>query len=52
MGPEPSARSYLEEVFAEDLQGQPFLSNRSHWIRFLLVANERWHHEHVVPSLR
>lgn len=35
-------RSYLEGVFAADLDGQPLLSNNSKWINFLLVKNERW----------
>jgi anthraniloyl-CoA monooxygenase len=42
------ARTYLERVFANDLQGFPLLSNNSKWVNFLLVKNERWHHRNVV----
>jgi anthraniloyl-CoA monooxygenase len=45
---EEQTRRYLEQVFAQDLQGQPLLSNNSKWINFLLVKNERWFFENVV----
>jgi 2-polyprenyl-6-methoxyphenol hydroxylase-like FAD-dependent oxidoreductase len=35
-------------VFADDLAGAPLLTNRSNWIRFLLVKNRRWVNENVV----
>jgi len=41
-------RSYLEGVFAEDLQQNPLLSNNSKWINFLLVKNVHWRHENIV----
>jgi anthraniloyl-CoA monooxygenase len=41
-------RSYLENVFATDLDGQPLLSNNSKWINFLLVKNDSWFFENVV----
>ncbi len=41
-------RAYLEQVFAEDLDGQPLLSNNSKWIQFLLVKNQSWFFENVV----
>jgi anthraniloyl-CoA monooxygenase len=41
-------RTYLEEVFADDLDGQPLLSNNSKWINFLLVKNAHWSFENVV----
>ncbi len=35
---------YLERVFADDLQGQPLLSNDFvKWINFPLVTNEHWY---------
>lgn len=40
-------RTYLEEVFARDLDGQSLLSNNSKWINFLLVKNARWFHRNV-----
>jgi anthraniloyl-CoA monooxygenase len=39
---------FLEQVFAEDLGGAGLVSNRSKWIRFLLVKCRRWVHENVV----
>jgi anthraniloyl-CoA monooxygenase len=41
-------RDYLENVFAQDLEGQPLLSNNSKWINFLLVKNEKWFFENIV----
>ena len=43
-----ATRSYLETVFAPDLDGNPLLSNNSKWINFLLVKNAEWHHERIV----
>jgi len=40
--------SYLAKVFANDLSGEPLLSNNSKWINFLLVKNGRWSFENVV----
>jgi len=40
---------YLAEVFKEDLEGQPLLSNNFvRWLNFPLIRNKRWHHRHVV----
>lgn len=41
-------RKYLAEVFTNDLNGHPLLSNNSKWINFLLVKNTRWSHENIV----
>ena len=41
-------KSYLEQVFAADLNGSPLLSNNSKWINFLLVKNAEWRHGNVV----
>lgn len=41
-------RAYLEKVFANDLEGEPLLSNKSNWINFLLVKNEKWFFENLV----
>ena len=41
-------RVYLEQVFEADLDGAPLLSNKSNWINFLLVKNERWSFENLV----
>ena len=40
-------RTYLEQVFSPDLEGQPLLSNNSKWINFLLVKNTRWWFDNV-----
>jgi len=45
---EAQTMRHLESVFADDLQGEPLISNRSRWIQFLLVKNRRWVHENVV----
>ena len=41
-------RAYLQEVFREDLQDHPLLSNNSKWINFVNVRNEHWSHQNVV----
>ena len=41
-------RAYLEQVFEKDLDAQPLLSNKSNWINFLLVKNEKWFFENLV----
>jgi anthraniloyl-CoA monooxygenase len=41
-------RAYLADVFANDLNGHPLLSNNSKWINFLLVKTERWSYENIV----
>lgn len=45
---EEACRTYLERVFANDLQGGRLLSNRSQWINFQLITNQRWVHENMV----
>jgi len=45
---EEATLAALRELFADDLQGAPLISNRSKWIQFLLVKNRRWVHENVV----
>ncbi len=41
-------RSYLEEVFANDLSGHQLLSNNSKWVNFVNVKNAVWSHENVI----
>jgi len=45
---EAATRDYLQQVFADDLSGNPLLTNRSTWFNFLLVTNQRWSHDNVV----
>ena len=40
--------AYCEELFADNLGGHSLMANRSQWIRFRTVKNERWVHENVV----
>lgn len=42
-----SARK-LEEIFAADLDGHPFITNRSIWRNFPVVSCERWTHGRLV----
>src|SRR5438067_3777551 len=39
---ERETMEYLQRVFAETLQGEPLVSNRSIWRNFPNVRNERW----------
>lgn len=45
---EEATRDYLAEVFREDLDGHPLLSNNSKWINFVNVRNEHWSHNNIV----
>jgi anthraniloyl-CoA monooxygenase len=45
---ESATLAFLRDLFADDLQGAPLVSNRSKWIQFLLVKNRHWVHENVV----
>ena len=42
------SRAYCARIFAEDLHGQPLLSNKSAWTRFTALTNERWSFRNVV----
>jgi len=46
--PDDVTRSYVEDVFRDDLGGHPLLSNNSKWINFLLVKNAHWSDANVV----
>jgi anthraniloyl-CoA monooxygenase len=41
-------RSYLAQVFLNDLHGHALLSNNSKWINFVNVKNEHWSYGNVV----
>jgi 2-polyprenyl-6-methoxyphenol hydroxylase-like FAD-dependent oxidoreductase len=45
---EDETRLYCEEVFRDDLGGHPLLVNKSQWLNFKLVTNQRWSHDNVV----
>jgi anthraniloyl-CoA monooxygenase len=36
--------AYLEKLFARHLQGEKLLPNRSSWVQFPTIKNERWSH--------
>jgi 2-polyprenyl-6-methoxyphenol hydroxylase-like FAD-dependent oxidoreductase len=42
------SRGYCEDVFREDLSGQPLYSNRSAWFNATIIRNRHWSHENVV----
>ncbi len=41
-------RAFTERTFAETLDGQPLISNRSIWRRWRLVDNEHWSFKNIV----
>jgi anthraniloyl-CoA monooxygenase len=45
---ESEYREYLEELFAEYLDGHELLSQIDRWQRFTTVQNEQWSHENLV----
>jgi anthraniloyl-CoA monooxygenase len=45
---EAASLDYCERAFAEDLQGEPLLSNRSDWFNYPIVKNRRWHTGNLV----
>ncbi|MYH69528.1 MAG: bifunctional salicylyl-CoA 5-hydroxylase/oxidoreductase, partial [Gammaproteobacteria bacterium] len=45
---EDDTRSYIEEVFREDLQGHPIITNRSLWREFPVVRNDRLYYKNIV----
>lgn len=38
----------IAEIFKEELDGHPLISNKSHWRQFPHVTNEKWHHNNIV----
>lgn len=45
---EDDSRLYCEDVFRDDLAGHRLLTNRSSWLGFKVVTNQRWSHDNVV----
>jgi 2-polyprenyl-6-methoxyphenol hydroxylase-like FAD-dependent oxidoreductase len=41
-------KALMENVFEGSLGGKKLISNRSHWRRWRLVKNGRWHHLNIV----
>jgi len=38
----------LTELFAEELDGHPLISNKSHWRQFPHITNQKWHKDNIV----
>jgi anthraniloyl-CoA monooxygenase len=38
----------IAEIFKEELDGHPLISNKSHWRQFPHVTNENWFHKNIV----
>ena len=38
----------IAEIFKEELEGHPLISNKSHWRQFPHVTNENWYHKNIV----
>ncbi|MFN3968168.1 bifunctional salicylyl-CoA 5-hydroxylase/oxidoreductase [Flavobacterium sp.] len=38
----------ITEIFKEELDGHPLISNKSHWRQFPHVTNEKWFHKNIV----
>lgn len=38
----------IGEIFKEELDGHPLISNKSHWRQFPHVTNENWYHKNIV----
>jgi len=45
---EAASLSYCERVFADDLGGEPLLSNRTTWFNYTIVRTRGWRHDNVV----
>ena len=45
---EASSKSFCEKIFADYLGDHQLLSNRSLWLNFVTVKNQRWRHRNIV----
>lgn len=45
---EADTMAKIAEIFAEELDGHPLISNKSHWRQFPHVTNEKWYHNNIV----
>jgi anthraniloyl-CoA monooxygenase len=45
---EAGSIAYLEDLFAEYLNGHPLIQNNSPWRNFPIITNGRWHYDNVV----
>jgi len=45
---EEDTMAKIAEIFKEELDGHPLISNKSHWRQFPHVTNENWYHNNIV----
>ena len=45
---EEDTMTKIAEIFKEELDGNPLISNKSHWRQFPHVTNENWYHNNIV----
>ena len=45
---EADTMTKITEIFKEELDGHPLISNKSHWRQFPHVTNEKWYHNNIV----
>jgi anthraniloyl-CoA monooxygenase len=45
---EADTMAKIAEIFAEELDGHPLISNKSHWRQFPHVTNQNWYHNNIV----
>lgn len=45
---EEQSKAFCEDLFADFLEGHPLLANRSLWLNFTTVRNQRWSRDNVV----
>lgn len=45
---EEDTMTKITEIFKEELDGHPLISNKSHWRQFPHVTNEQWSHNNIV----
>ena len=45
---EADTMAKIAEIFKEELDGHPLISNKSHWRQFPHVTNEKWFHNNIV----
>ncbi|WP_324069217.1 MAG: bifunctional salicylyl-CoA 5-hydroxylase/oxidoreductase [Flavobacterium sp.] len=45
---EEDTMTKIAEIFKDELDGHPLISNKSHWRQFPHVTNEKWYHNNIV----
>ena len=45
---EADTMAKIVEIFKDELDGHPLISNKSHWRQFPHVTNENWYHNNIV----